>query len=133
MSAESISLVRTFYEAFARGDFPAAIAGLDAAVEWHETEVSALPMAGTHRGPEGVARGVFRSAIQWDDFAAVPDVFLDAGEYVVVLGRFHGRGRTSGHPLDAPFAHVWRLRNGRIAYVRNYTDTAQFLESLGQL
>ena len=67
----------------------------------------------------------------WDDFQAVPDEFLNAGERVVVLGHFQGRGKASGKTLDALYAHGWTLRNGKAVHFRAYADTAKVLQSPG--
>ncbi len=61
----------------------------------------------------------------------MPKEFLDAGDRVVVLGHLQGRGKASGGTLDAPYAHVWTLRDGKAVHFRNYMDTATFLQSLG--
>ncbi len=122
--------MRRGYEAFNRSDIDTVLGILDPDIEWHEPEVEGLPFAGTHRGHEQVVRNVFQSAVEhWDDFQVVPETYLDADD-VVVLGRFRGRGKVSGEPLDAPFAHIWELREGKVARGRDYTDTAQFLRTL---
>jgi superfamily II RNA helicase len=59
----------------------------------------------------------------WDDFQAVPDEFLDAGERVVVLGHFQGRGKASGKTLDALYAHGWTLRKMGRRYISAPTQT----------
>ena len=66
-----------------------------------------------------------------DEFQAVADEFLDAGDRVVVLDHFRVRGKATGRTVDAPCAHVWTLRDGKVVYHRNYVDTATFLQSLG--
>ncbi len=65
------------------------------------------------------------------DFQAVPEEFLDAGEHVIVLGHFHATAKATGKTIDAPYAHVWKVRAGKAVYQRNYVDTAPFLEALG--
>jgi hypothetical protein len=49
------------------------------------------------------------------------DQFLDAGDHIVVTGRFTGRD-SEGRTLDAPCAHVWRFSNGAATRFANYTD-----------
>ncbi len=42
------------------------------------------------------------------------------------------RGKTTSKTLDALFAHVWTFGDdGRAMHFRNYTDTTDFLRSLG--
>ena len=49
--------VQAMYDAFARGDLPAVLGGLDAQVEWIEPE--GAPYGGTFRGPDAVLQNVF--------------------------------------------------------------------------
>jgi ketosteroid isomerase-like protein len=133
MSEENINILRRGYEAFNRGDIDTVLGLMDENIEWNEPEVEGLPEAGTHRGPEQVARNVFQPVVEdYEAFQVTPEKFLDANDHVVVLGRFQGTGKATGRALDAPFAHVWVLRDGKLAYFQNYTDTAQFLRVLGK-
>ncbi|MGE5635516.1 MAG: nuclear transport factor 2 family protein [Nocardioidaceae bacterium] len=59
-----------------------------------------------------------------------PEEFIDAGERVVVLGRYRGHGSDTGIPLDAPFAHIWTIHGGKAVRYRDYYDTANWLRSL---
>ncbi len=49
------------------------------------------------------------------------DQFLDAGDHVVVTGRFVGRD-SEGNQFDAPCAHVVRMSDGAAVRFQNYTD-----------
>ncbi len=132
MSEGYVDIVRQGYDAFNRGDIDAVMGFLDPEIEWQEPDVEGMPSRGTHNGAEAVANNVFAAAVEnWDGFGATPEEFLDAGDRVVVLGRFRGRGKASGGTLDAPFAHVWTLRDGKAVQHRNYADTASFLRALG--
>ena len=132
MSEENVDIMRKGYEAFNRADIDTVMGLMAPDIEWQESDVEGLPQRGTHHGPEDVANDVFGAIVgNWDDFQAVPDEFLDAGERVVVLGRFQGRGKATGKTLDALYAHVWTLRDGKAVHVRVYADTAKLLQSLG--
>jgi ketosteroid isomerase-like protein len=50
---------------------------------------------------------------------------LDAGDRVVALGRYSGKFKKTGRAIDAQFAHVWTVRNGKVTAFQQYTDTAQ--------
>jgi ketosteroid isomerase-like protein len=132
MSEENVDILRKGYEAFNRADIDTVMGLMDPHIEWQESDVEGLPQGGTHHGPEAVANNVFGAIVgNWDDFQAVPAEFLDAGERVVVLGHVQGRGKASGKTLDALYAHVWTLRDGKAVHVRVYADTAKLLQSLG--
>ena len=49
---------------------------------------------------------------------------------VVVLGRYTARAKGTGAPLDVPFAHVWRFRDGRAVRFHQFTDTRGWVEAL---
>ena len=60
------------------------------------------------------------------------DRYLDAGDHVVVVGRFDAEARDGGGRLDAPFVHLWRLEDGQAVRYENHTDTAAVLAALGR-
>ena len=124
MSEENVSLVRQGYDAFNRGDIDTVMGIMDPEIVWQEPDVEGLPDRGTHHGSEAVANDVFGSvAEQWDEFQVVTEEFLDAGDRVIVLGNFRVRGKATGRSVDAPYAHVWTLRDGKVVHFRNYMDT----------
>jgi uncharacterized protein len=132
MSEENVNIMRQGYDAFNRGDIDTVMRLMDPNIEWREPDVEGLPDRGTHHGSEAVANEVFGAVAEhWDEFQAVPEEFLDAGERVIVLGYFRVRGKATGRTVDAPYAHVWTLREGKVVQHRNYVDTATFLQSLG--
>jgi len=57
--------------------------------------------------------------------------FITSGENVVVLGRFVGKTRDGGVPVDVPFAHVWTVRQDVLTRMRVFTDTAVLARALG--
>jgi ketosteroid isomerase-like protein len=54
----------------------------------------------------------------FDEFRIEPGEFLDAGDRVVVIGRF--RGRAAGGGFDVGSVWVWTLRE-----IRGYAGTAR--------
>ena len=48
-----------------------------------------------------------------------------------MIGRYTGRGKRTGKPLDIPFAHVWQFRDGRAVRFHQFTDTRGWVEALG--
>ena len=123
MSAELIERVRVTYAAFSRGDLDGALVLFDDEITWHQAQ--GLAHGGVYHGLATVRREVFDpiAGSWWSAFDALPDTYLDAGETIVVLGRYVGRARESGKPLDVPFVHVWEFADGRAVVFRQYTDT----------
>jgi uncharacterized protein len=126
MSQENLDLIRAIYAAFAAGDIPGVVSRMAPDMVWNEAENFPYADGNPYEGPDAILTGVFaRLGAEWDGFAAVPEEFLDAGDAVVVLGRYRGACRATGRALDAQFAHVWRVRDGAAAQFQQYTDTLQ--------
>ena len=83
-------------------------------------------------GPQSIAKGVFqRTVSDVENFAAVPGNIIDGGDTVAVEGRYTGTMKATGARVDAQFAHVWELREGRIVRFQQYTDTRQWAKAAG--
>jgi ketosteroid isomerase-like protein len=123
-----IELVKGWYDALARGDTEEILSPLAENIEWREAEGHPYQPAGSvWRGGEAVVADLFvRLAGEWDGFAVMPAAFHDAGEIVVVEGRYTGSFKSTGKRLDAQFCHIWRVRAGKLVQFQQYTDTGQF-------
>ena len=53
----------------------------------------------------------------------MPTEFIAEGGTVVSLGDFKGVHGATGKTAEARYAHVWTVRDGRIATFRQYIDT----------
>jgi ketosteroid isomerase-like protein len=125
---DAATLARSGYEAFARGDIEGVLALMDDELVWHEA--ASLPYGGIHLGPQTVLERVFGAiAGDWDAFSATPERYIDGGDSVVVLGTYRGVHRRSGGQLEVPFAHVWRVHDGRLVEFHQFTDTALWLRA----
>jgi uncharacterized protein len=129
MADENVTTIRDFYGAVARGDLSSVV--LDPHIEWIELDVPDLWFSGVHHGPEAVLDEVVRPTFEkFEAFRVECERFLDAGDHIIVTGRFRGRAKTTGIALDAPFAHLWLLSGGRAVRFEGYTDTANWLYAL---
>jgi len=126
----SVDIVRRSYEAFARNDMDGVLGDMHPDIEWHQAQ--GLPHGGLYHGLDEVKRNIFDPLDDewWDEFTATPDEFLDAGDEVVVLGRYRGRAKHTGKPLDVPFVHVWTLSDSKAIRFRQFLDTAGWVEAL---
>jgi ketosteroid isomerase-like protein len=99
---------------------------MDPAVEWNEAENFIYADGNPYLGPQAVVSGVFaRLGSEWDNFAATPERFHDAGETVVSEGRYTGVNRATRRPVNAQFAHLFTFRDGKLIRFQQYADTAQ--------
>ena len=130
MSAENKQTVEDLYAAFGRGDVPAILAAFHPEIEWWEAENFLYSDKNPYRGPQGVLLGVFaRLGSEWDGFSATPDEVLDAGDTVIGCGYYGGKYRQTGREVRAQFAHVFKMRDGKVVRFQQYTDTAQFQQA----
>ena len=122
----NVNLVRRVYDAFAKGDVAGVLGGMDAGIVWNEAENFPYADGNPYVGPEAVANGVFaRCGSEWDGFSATPDELIDAGDTVIALGRYGGVYKATGKAIHLQFAHVWRVKNGKLTAFQQYTDTLQ--------
>jgi ketosteroid isomerase-like protein len=126
MSQQNVDLVRGIYEAFGRGDVPEVLGRMAPDMVWNEAENFPLADRNPYEGHDAIVGGVFaRLGSEWDGFAPGPEEYLDAGDTVVVLGRYTGTCKATGKALDAQMAHVWRVKDGKAVRFQQYTDTLQ--------
>lgn len=122
--------IAAMYEAFGRGDVPFVLERLAPEVEWIETEAQSIPTNGRSSTPEEVLQNVFAKVPEhFETFELRPELWIEKGEDVVVTGRVRARTR-SGRDLDAPYAHVFTLRDGKVTRNDNFHDTVIWAEAL---
>jgi ketosteroid isomerase-like protein len=126
----AVDIVRRSYDAFERGDMDAVMADMHPEIEWHQAQ--GLPHGGLYRGLDEVRRNIFDPLDEewWDEFTAVPDEFLEAGDEVVVIGRYRGTAKETGKQLDVPFVHIWSMSGDQAIRFRQYLDTAGWVAAL---
>lgn len=123
----AVEAVKAAYAAFAHNDPSVLFGAMDPKISWNEAEGSPLADGNPYVGPQAVGEGVFgRLMAALDNFTVVPHTFIDGGDHVVVLGRYGGKMKANGTTLDAPFCHVYQLRDGKVVMFQQFTDTAQW-------
>ncbi len=127
------AVVEGLYDALAAGDRADIEARLTADFVGHLTPGLPHGIGGEHCGATAMIRdGWFAIGAHWR-VRAVPERFTELADgRLQVEGRYRGRGRASGLPVDAWFVHVWELRDGRISALRQLTDSALFVAALGE-
>ena len=125
MADQSVETVRGLYEAFGRGDVPAALGLMSEDIEWHEAD--GMPYGGVYHGPQQVAEKVFGPiTTDVEGFAVSPQQLIASGDTVVAVVRYTGTGKMSGKPLDLEVVHIWDVQDGKLARFRQFIDTIRF-------
>jgi ketosteroid isomerase-like protein len=120
----NVEVVQETYEAVGRGDIPALLDLLTDDVEWTFQGPSVIPFAGTRRGREGVAEffSLVGGNLEFEQFE--PREFVAQGDTVVVLGFERSRIKLTGRTFEQEWAHVYKLRDGKVAEFLALEDTA---------
>lgn len=132
MNSDHAAVIRQLYDAFGRGDVATVLGAFDTQIDWREAEGFPYADGNPYVGPNAVAQGVFGRLVgDWDDFRVQLAEILPTPDGAVALGRYSGKYKATGRAVDAQFAHVWRIKDGRISGFQQYTDTAQFNRAIG--
>ena len=127
MSADAnIKTVMSAYEAFGRGDVAAILDAVTHDVDWAaEAATPTAPWYGMRRGKDAVARFFtdFGSAMEVEEFT--PLTFAANETDVLTVVRCRTTSRRTGKSTAMDLHHLFRFRDGKIAYYRGTEDTAQ--------
>jgi len=129
MSQQNVEVVKRAYEAWNRRDMAAVLGACGPDIEWWERED--VPDPTVHRGLNAVGARFAELDDMWTGLGLKPREFIDAGDFVVVPFRLTGRGRASGAAFEEDEAQVFRLRNGKIIELREYSEKAEALKAVG--
>jgi uncharacterized protein len=126
---ENVATIRAIYDAFAHGDIADILSRLDAQTEWHMPPGAPWSKV-LYRGPGEVAQFFAEIAARVAGPSVETTEFLSAGDRVVALVCFRGRGVESGVPFEVPEAHIWKLSGGKVVEELSYADTAAIVQAL---
>ena len=104
---------------------------MDPAIVWNEAEGFPYADKNPYVGPQAVLEGVFmRLGGEWDGFAVAVEEVHDAGDVVVVTGRYRRRLQEDG--AEDPRAVRARLEAARreSSKLQQYTDTLQVTKAV---
>jgi ketosteroid isomerase-like protein len=122
MSRENVEIVRKFLLL----DVEEALRYADPGIVWNPVEESST------QGHDAVRASLARWKGEWDDYELMPDEFVDWADRVIVTVRLRGRGRASGVEIDARLYDVYKLRDGKIVRMDQFTERAEALDAVGR-
>jgi ketosteroid isomerase-like protein len=128
MSQEDADTIRAGLAALNKRDIEGMLATLRPDAEL--VPLRAVLEGTVYRGHEGLRRWLADMADDWDDLRIEPEeVRALEGGRVLVLGRFHARGKSSGVWLDQPAAWICELVDGMVARIRFFADADAALDA----
>ena len=67
----------------------------------------------------------------YERLTATAERIVDAGDSVVVVASWHGRGKASGVEFAERQGSVWTFSDGKVTRIENYRDPAEALGAAG--
>jgi ketosteroid isomerase-like protein len=129
LSQTNIELAKSQYAAFQRGDIASILASLTDDIEWI-TSGDGLPTTGTRRGAAQVAQFFESVANTWNFTVFEPREFMASGDSLAVSGHYAAIAKPTGKKMAADWLMVWKIRDGKVSYFREYTDTEALAAAL---
>jgi hypothetical protein len=121
--AENKQVVLDFYEAGARGDMDACFALLADDVTW--TNIGSTKFSGTYIGKQAIAEDLLGPLFSQLKAGISSQIERLTAEGDIVVAQTSGTAETmDGTPYNNTYCQVIRIRDGQIADVKEYMDTA---------
>ena len=130
---DSVSLLKSLYDAFGRGDIPTVLGAMSPEIKWYEAESNPyMPSGKAWVGPDAVLNNLFmKLAAEWDSFTVHPKSFHNAGNSVIVEARYTGTYKATRKSMDTQVCHVWDVKDGKVTRFQQYVDTAKLQDVMG--
>lgn len=131
---KNVTTIETLYAAFAVGDIPKALAGLDEKVVWNEAEGNMYADGNPYIGPQSVLNGGFaRIGADYEYFNLVNiELHEMYNNKVLATLRYQAKLINNGATYDAQVAHLWTLENEKVIGFQQYLDTKKVADAIAQ-
>jgi ketosteroid isomerase-like protein len=130
MSEENVEIVRSIFDAWAKGEFgPALLRHLDEHVLYFIPPD--FPEFGVFVGPEGVGEHTRRFLAQWKRLSIEAKHVEAAGDTVLVKCIQRGTGRVSGIEGNSFYCMLFTFRRDKIVRMEVVMDEADALKAAG--
>jgi ketosteroid isomerase-like protein len=106
---------------------------MDDDVQFVLAENSLYDRGAPYCGKDDIGENVFvRIGGEWDGFNIVVEALHDAGDVVVMQGRYRGTYKGTGRESNVQVVHIWTLREGKLVRMQQYADTLAMREIAGR-
>ncbi|MDH6266071.1 ketosteroid isomerase-like protein [Rhizobium sp. SG_E_25_P2] len=124
-----LDLIRATYDGSSEDNGRNLLAALAPDATW--TEAEGFPYAGVYVGPDAIIAGVFhRLGEEWIGYNAKVHTFMEDGDRVAAFGVYSGTYKATGKSMTASFAHLYEVRDGKIASMVQYVDSHMVVQAL---
>ena len=123
MSAqENVQIVKDFFAAMRGSDKQRLLALVAEDIEWIIPGED-WPLAGTHRGREGLADMLQKASEEVETTYPEPPEFVAQGDRVLVVGVATGKIKATNRTFKDDWVFAITVRNGKLTKIREYIDT----------
>ena len=130
MPSANEEIVRRFYEAWSRDEFPGPVDLIDPEIEYVNPPGAVEP--GTRRGHEAFTDAVEKLLDSWEFWRADVERAEAIGDRVAVIVRYRTRGRGSGVDVEGRESALWTLRHGKVVRYEWFHSVEDAFEALGR-
>ena len=126
----NVTLVKSLYDAFGKGDIPTIIAACAPDIDWRSTGRSSdFPTFGSRQGPAAVQEffKLVGENLNFSEFA--PKEFHAIGDIVFVIGHYSMTVKKTGKGMESDWVHIFTVANGKVKTFREFLDTARAAEA----
>ena len=128
MIATDIEVVKATFAAFAARDLDAVLALAAPDIEFSAVTGEHAGRTDPYRGHDGL-RQYFRDvASVWEELRLTPREFRAHGDLVLVTGKVAAGSRS--RTVSGSTGWIWRVRDGKVTYVRVYASAADAIAAL---
>jgi uncharacterized protein len=130
VSPSNIDVIRPIYDEWAKGNFRYEPEVYADDLEWGWSDE--FPgISGVFRDPTERSERLREWLSPWEHWVVEVEDYVTAGDYVVALCRYTGRGKGSGVDVDTIGAHVWKIRDGEVVRLEIFSSRERGLKSAG--
>ncbi|HYJ47626.1 MAG TPA: nuclear transport factor 2 family protein [Pyrinomonadaceae bacterium] len=121
---ENTKIVQQAYQFFKSADLQSLLGLMSEDVNWQLPEIENVPFSGKRQGREAVKQFFYTLAESQETVSFEPREFVAQNDKVVALGTYTWRLRANRREYGGEWAHVFTVRDGKIAGFHEYMDTA---------
>ena len=119
---ENVQIVKDFFAAIGRADKQSLLALSVDDIQWIIPGED-WPLAGTHRGHEGLAGVLQKASEEVEMTYPEPPEFVAQGDRVMVVGVATGKIKATNKTFEDHWVFDITVRNGKLTNIREYIDT----------
>lgn len=122
LTQENVRIVKDFFAAMGNGEKQGLLALSAENIEWIIPGED-WPLAGTHRGHEGLADLLQKASEEIETSYPKPPEFVAQGDRVLVIGVATGKIKATNKPFKDDWVFDITVRDGKVTKIREYVDT----------